>query len=146
MTIEERLMTIRKGAYVKATWQSFPAMSAKGKGHNVRKVSQGLVRVGVDYSNIKENEGKENNGLPETEKWLAFPYLIQNVVTGKKKVRLTVSKSATAKTEVKYYLDGNEITKEKLRETGFVRPSALDHKTTDLLVFNVLLENLLDIG
>ena len=94
------------GAFQKAQVVATPKPKAASKGVKLEKVTEGVIRTGIDYANLKENDGIETGDLPWGE-WIIKPYLIQH--KGEWYGRLYYKKD-TVKV-VSYKVDGVEVTK-----------------------------------
>lgn len=141
----EKIATIIKGAFVKATWQSV-VQTPKKEGHVVIKVTTGIVRIGVDYAHIKtvKEAGLGTNPLPGSDTWKYFPYIIEGK-TGLK-LRLTRVNNPIRHPHSYYLVDGQKMTKEELAATGYVAPSYLEPHKVDSPIFTVMVENVLKLG
>lgn len=119
----------KKGQFTKATWQSVKVI----KGIECRKVSNGVIRF-VQYSHIK-GVNVANKANPNQE-CLIDNALYYNAKTNNYLVRFATT---TIKPHSKYYLNGEEVSKEEFEKikapSNVVSP-----------VFNVLLENLIELG
>lgn len=146
--LNEKLSTIRKGAYTKATWQSYPLKSGPYK-DRIRKITIGVVRIGIDYSHLKENDGKETGALPYG-KWNKKNVVIENVDKNdvvSYNVRLYPSNSKNHKNEKYWLLDDQLVSAEWLIENGYAKENQLFKKQYGpFLCFNVKLENLISLG
>lgn len=130
------------GQFHSVKWEK-TLKTRKGIADKITKESQAILRLGVSYDNkkavqMKRENGelpKENQGLPYGE-WERFPYLIKH--NGGYQLRVTTAENTTFKT--KYYLNGEEVSKEdieKLVLASEVKPS--DRKID---VFNIKIENI----
>jgi hypothetical protein len=141
----EKAATMLKGEITSAKWKSV-VPTPKKDGHTVIKVTEGIVRQGVDYAHIASVKaaGLGTNPLPGDEKWKYFPYVIE----GKNglKVRLTKVNNPKRLPKSYYEVDGKRMTKEEVAATGYVAPSYLAPKKGDSPIFNVKLENLISFG
>ena len=72
-----------------------------------------LVRMGIDFANMKVNEGRQVGELPWGE-WEVFPYVIKH--KGNYYLRVYNAFVDNAKTYSTYELNGVEISKEKALE------------------------------
>jgi hypothetical protein len=118
-----------KGQFVTALWESEVKPAAAHKGHTLTKKSRAVVRAGINFANLSSvKEGIESGErgpvqeLPwgewklDAEGKSMFPY----VITHKDQDYIRLYPSDT-KTKTTYYLDGNEVTKEKFCE--YLTPS-----------------------
>lgn len=129
------------GQYTKATWKSSLTPLAKYsedmKGFS--KVSTSIVRLGINYKNIKGIELSENNSKEPWYEVVIPNVLIKHKTTGELYLRLYVGKTR-AKT-VKYYEDANGKVVENLDTTKFRKSSSSDK----LECFNIKLSNLISL-
>ena len=150
--LNETMANIRKGAYTKAKWQSFP-LKNKGQAdysHRIKKVTCGVVRVGLEYANLSSMVGKEI-APRANHKWLNKNYITsvvdENEVVQVYKVRLYLSKSPKHHCNTKWYFDDMEVTKEWLLENGYMTKAQYDKKSygdTPFIEFPI--ENLISLG
>jgi hypothetical protein len=143
--LEEMLLKIKKGTYVTMMWQSDVTLKAAFKdSHDVKKVTKGVGRLGVKYANIQEikERGSEVGGLPYGE-WEKEDLLIKS--HEKLQLRITKTKNKRHRPHVVYYIDGTEISAEKLQEMGIVLNSYWNKNNQESPIFNIKIENLLEI-
>jgi hypothetical protein len=104
-----------KGNFVKVFWKSNPSPAAihKKAGVVLEKVTNAVVRAGIDFANltsVKESiangERGEVQSLPWGE-WKVFPYVITH--KDKEYIRLYPSVANTPK--VKYFVNNEEVDK-----------------------------------
>lgn len=145
--LENKIMNIRKGAYTKMEYQSFPCKlkSQTDYHQRVRKVTESVVRLGLEYSHLSENVGKETKGLPYGQ-WepTKEKYVISH--KGKRYLRLYTSKCSKHKVKVTWYLDDMVVTKEWLFENGYLTESQYKHQSVKDNCFIVELENIISVG
>ena len=139
----EKLMKCNKkyGQYTKATWKSGLTPLAKYtedmKGFS--KVSTSIVRLGINYKNIKGVELSENNSK---ESWydVVIPnVLVKHKTTGELYLRLYVGKTRAKTT--KHYEDSNGKVVENLDMSMFRKSSS----SNKLECFNIKLANLISL-
>lgn len=134
--------SIKKGTFVRMVWQSKPTiLKAKTihKGIEVRKETIGVVRFGIEYSNMQANQNKVVGAMT----WGSWEdgnenYIITHT-NGKKYLRVYTT---TIKPIVKYFLNGVETTKQFLIDNGIISSSDSNHTEC----FSIALENVLSIG
>lgn len=140
-----------KGRWVSVLIQSEGKNAAAFKHLKLRKESEMVVRLGVDYANIGEVKEGIANGergevqpLPASQHWVAFPYIIANA-KGQEYVRLTMGSNTPPK--CRYFVDAGQGEVEVSRDTynGYQIPSAYAEKDAPLVI-SVKIENLLRIG
>ena len=145
LSVEEKitfLKGVRKGCNQSVVYQSFPATKNAWK-TRVRKETCGVVRLGINYKNLKDNQNRVDfQDLPSSQRFILKNIVIENNKENQVSylVRLYFS-SNNAKPSVKYYLDNQEISKEALIEMGALK----DSKKEKPLCFNVKMENLLEL-
>ena len=112
-----------KGNFVKVYWKSNPSPAAAHKKNGVilEKVTNAVVRAGIDFANLSSvKEGIENGERGEVQslpwgEYLVFPYLIKHRSKGSDTdtiyVRLYPSVANTPK--VKYFVNGVSVAKEE---------------------------------
>ena len=146
--LNEKVNGLKKGAYTKATWQSFPLKSGPYK-NRIRKVTSGVVRVGIDFSHLSENQGRTTGAL-NYGTWHKKNYVIENVSKDNVVsylVRLYPSKCKNHKKTTLWYLDDQLVTSEWLIENGYAKQEQLfKSSNSPLTCFNVGLENLISLG
>ena len=99
--ILEKLATAKKGKYIQLS-------KIKDLGSGITKVSDLVIRLGVDYANMKINEGREVGGLP----WGHWVEGLEGLVIehkGNYYLRVTTAYSNNNKSY--YYLNNEPISK-----------------------------------
>jgi hypothetical protein len=138
-----------KGNFVKVCWKSQPKPAASFKNVILEKVSEGVVRAGIDYANlssvkqgIEEGTRGEVGALPWGQ-WKQFPYIIEH--KGVDYIRLYPSVGNRTKTH--YYVDGSEVSKEQFASylTGSDAKKLMGEVEEVKECFNVKAENILGI-
>ena len=151
--IQNKLATIRNGAYTNITFMSDLTPNKDNKNHRIQKVISAVVRLGVAYSHIEVESIQarrvaDENGVPLTEKlpWGEWDpncqYLIEH--KGNYYLRCTVSRSPNHRRYVKYLLDGVEVSKETVMP--LTRASEWAPRDKEEYVFNPKIENVLSLG
>lgn len=142
----EKVLNCNKkhGQYVKATWKSElkPLKNYVEEFNNgVEKVSKSIVRLGINYKNIKgiELSNNENNTFNSWCETVIPNVLYRNVNNGEYYVRLYVGKTKAKTT--KFYQDKNGNVINDLDLTKF-RKSTNNNK---LECFTIKLTNLLSL-
>lgn len=121
-----------KGNFVKAKWKSNPKPAAQFKTVLLEKVTESVVRAGINFSNLSSvkdaiaaGERGEVQPLPFGE-WLKFPYIIKHTPKGSADevlyVRLYPSDGINHYPKSVFYADGKEVTKEEFAQ--YLTPSA----------------------
>jgi hypothetical protein len=163
----EKIATILKGTFVRATWQSV-VPTPKKEGHTVIKVTTGIVRIGVDYENIAsvkaKKEAKRAAGIPVSDKegklpagesWTFWtkdekgnpkPLFYTLTTEHGYLLRLTRVNNPIRHPHSYYLVDGKKMTKEEVVATGYVAPSYLEPHSPDSPIFTVMVDNVLELG
>jgi hypothetical protein len=140
-------VTAVTGQHLSVTFQSKGKPSAAFKSNELRKVTTGAFRAGIDYANLSEvkeaieaGERGEVEPLPWGE-WSTFPYHITH--KGKDYFRFYPSTGGAIQApKVTYFINGEEVTKEAYQE--MLPPS--DRKSSDKPCFVIEASNILKIG
>lgn len=142
--ILNKLGEIKKGAYVSLK-------KKKDLGEGIVKISDIVVRLGVDYANMKINEGRTTPIQPL--KWGHWVeglegYVIEHTKVDKKtgeestNYYLRVANSYSNNTKSTYLLNGQEVDKSVVEE--LVDAKKLESQKAD--VYNIKFENILALG
>lgn len=140
-------LNLRKGTIHSIHWKRTLSDSQvlKGfKGGRIEKETIGVFRIGVDYSNMAINKDKVTGSLP----YGFFEYsneILYSPSTDTYQLRLTKTMNQYHKPHVQWYLDGNPITKEELIEMNALGSSQRESKSNDNPVFNVKLNDIIEI-
>ena len=113
----------------------------------LEKEASFVVRIGVNYDNIKTVQEKrasgelppENAGLKPNFRWVKFPVLMQNEKNGEFYVRCT--KGANTKPKSKFLLNGIEVDKNSIAEYCL----AQELKSNEAEVFDIKVSNIIEI-
>jgi hypothetical protein len=137
MTNEEIIQTMlskKKGRYVNLKKE-------KNLGNGVKKITDMVIRLGVDYSKMKVNEGRETEiGSLPWGKWVEG--LEGYVIEHKGNYYLRVASSYSNTTKSIYTLNGVEVGDEIVNE--LVAPSKLASKPSD--VYNIKFSNIISLN
>ena len=137
------------GQFVKVKWQSDPKPAAAFKSFQLKKITEGVCRAGIDYANlgvvkegIESGERGEVQPLPWGE-WLSFPYIITH--KGSEYIRLYPS---IHKPHSIFYVNDELVTKEEFAK--YLTPSEasklLNPQGEDVpLCFTIKSDNILEI-
>ena len=136
----------KKGTYIRFEWFTLPSNTRAAYKGRVKKITKAVVRLGIDYSHIKENENKVIGGLVGQQHHLSGfeNYIIVNEKTNEEKLRVYLSKNHKHKMVSTYYLDGNETTFDNLVEIGALPPKKDNRE--QILCFDIKVNNILKIG
>lgn len=132
-----KLAEAKKGRYINLT-------KVKDLGQGIVKESDMVIRLGVAYSNMKINEGRQTGQLP----WGNWVEGLENlVIEHKGKFYLRISSTDPANPEsgadviaTRYLKDGVEITKQD------VLALVGEEKSSASPVYNIKFENILKLG
>lgn len=151
--LKKELAKRRKGTLLSIEYKSIPTLTAQAKksGTKLEKYTKTVARFGVNYSNIKavkeQRELDKQNGIVRQQKTIWWNLIDNNTIkehkeNGNKYLTLTTSK--LAKPKVKYMLNGKEITKEQLQQSGLVVNSYFTEKEP-LQQYDVNIDNIINI-
>ena len=141
------LFLSRTGQIVTVSWKR-PLKTLKDYNNLTLEKSVTMqCRAGVTYDNMKSVQEKRESGeLPEQNqglswgRWKIFPYVIEH----KDQLYLRFSKiNSNFKSRIGYFMDGEEVSKEQVELLCLA--SEFRHDAKELDVFNVKLENILEI-
>lgn len=137
MTNEEIIQTMlskKKGQYVSLKKE-------KDLGNGVKKITDMVIRLGVDYANMKVNENRETEiGSLPWGHWVEG--LEGYVIEHKGHYYLRVASSYSNTTKSIYTLNGVEVGDEVVCE--LVAPYKLKSSSAD--VYNIKFENIIQLG
>lgn len=123
---------VSKGKYVSLK-------KKKDLGNGVTKISDLVIRLGVDYANMKVAEGKEVGGLP-WGKWVEG--LEGLVIEHKGNYYLRVASAYSNNGKSIYLLNGEEVSKEEV--IAMLGEKKVQSANPD--VYNIKFENILELG
>lgn len=135
MTTQEilnQMGNVKKGKYVSLK-------KKKDLGEGIEKISDLVIRLGVDYANMKVAEGKEVGGLP-WGKWVEG--LEGLVIEHKGNYYLRVASAYSNNGKSIYLLNGNEISKEEV--IAILGEKKVLSANPD--VYNIKFENILELN
>lgn len=137
MTNEEIIQTMlskKKGQYVSLKKE-------KDLGNGVKKITDMVIRLGVDYANMKVNEERTTPIQPL--KWGHWVEGLEGyVIEHKGQYYLRVASSYSNTTKSIYLLNGVEVGDEVVSE--LVAPYKLKSSAAD--VYNIKFENIIQLG
>ncbi len=135
MTNEEilnKMGNVKKGKYISLK-------KKKDLGNGIEKISDLVIRLGVDYANMEVAKGKEVGSLP----WGNWVEGLEGlVIEHKGNYYLRVASSYSNNGKSIYLLNGNEISKEEV--VNLVGEKKLESKALD--IYNIKFENILELG
>lgn len=138
MTKQEILnLNLRNGCNYLMHTHTTPRVRVQWNGR-IEKDTFSVVRLGVEYANLKCNQEKETGSLPYGE-WEEAKWLIKH--NDETYLRCTANSLGIQSKSI-YYLDGEEIDYEQLVEMGVF----LKKSDTPSQVFNYNIKNIISIG
>lgn len=156
-SVYEALRGYQKGSYIRLGWKStLGSSAAKKAGYDIQKQTETTGRIGIHYGNIASVKARkaEQEQQPEEEKktytvWFkhveGHPEIVEHLKDATKRYLQIFAVKPFAYPKVKYFLNGVEISKQDLENTGLCTKSDLAPSSGSEL-FNIPLENLLFIG
>ena len=140
-------ITSGKGQFVSVSFKSDKKPSAKFKGVQLTKVTNGVFRSGIDFANLSSvQDGIANGERGEVQSlpwgsWVSFPYIIAH--NNQEYVRLYPVVNGNSKVEVAYFVNGTQVSKDEFN--GYLTPS--DAKPSEAIeCFTVKANNIISIG
>ena len=131
-------------------WNKELKLLKKYEGENIKitKISKAIVRFGCQYDNLKNVINKRENGeLPQDNQglngleWLEYPIFLRGIKNNNTYLRVNLIPDTII--ETKYYLNGNEVTKDEILQYCLASNFS-NNKQID--VFNVNIENIQEIN
>lgn len=135
--ILNKIGNVKKGIYISLK-------KKKDLGEGIEKISHLVIRLGIDFANMKINEGREIGSLP----WGHWVEGLEGLVIehtnkqGEKQYYLRVASSYANNGKCYYTKDGQEISKEEV--ITLIGEKKLENKALD--VYNIKFENILELG
>ncbi len=130
--ILNKLGNVKKGKYISLK-------KKKDLGNGIEKISDLVIRLGVDYANMKINEGREIGALP----WGSWVEDLEGlVIEHKGNYYLRVASAYSNNGKCVYLLNGNEISKEEV--VNLIGEKKVESKALD--IYNIKFENILELG
>lgn len=148
--IIDSAMKTRKGVNVQLEWER-DCKVKKSCNDDIRKRTQTVGRVGIDYNNQKAvQEARDAGELPNEEQpiwhgkgeWVIFPYLIRHTVSGQLYLRLYSATSKTYRPSVQYYRNDIPVDFEDVENDLL----ASEKNKSNRLCFCVKIEDMRSIG
>lgn len=143
----------KKGAFTRIVYTSEPTLSAAGKksGVTIVKHTEKTVRIGVKYHNmeaVKVAEAARTEPKREVTPWCHWE--VEDILAKhntKEAYYLAVSYvNGGHHTKSEFYLNGEPITVEQLKETGYVVPSYFKQDREVPVTQKINIENIITIG
>lgn len=131
----EKLETIKKGAFIHIEYKSEKELAKKYGSPKLEKFTNGCYRLGITYSNLKENKNKV---VSETLPWGSM-FLKNYIIEHKGRYYLRIY-TTHHKSHSQYFLNGVETNKATLEQEYNYKSSS------PTLCFNVPIENILKLG
>ena len=145
--------SIKKGSFTRIVYSSEPTLSAAGKkaGVNVTKFTEKTVRIGVKYANmqaVKDTDAARTEPKKEVTPW--YHWEIEDILAkhnNKDAYYLAFSYvNEGHNTRTQYFLNGVEVTKEELRESGYVIPSYFKEDKDLPVTQRINIDNIIALG
>ena len=133
-TATDYLATVNQaGAFQAVRWESIVKPAAAHRGTMLVKVTDAVIRTGVDYANLAVNADSDTGELPWGE-WSVFPYIVEHRET--LYARLYVKDGSV---QTRYMVDGVEVDRDTFGE--YLTPSARKPRKPNGGTITVKLEN-----
>ena len=145
--------TIKKGAFTRIVYATEPTLSAAGKkaGASIVKHTEKVVRLGVKYHNmeaVKKAEAERTEPKREVAPWCHWE--IDDILAKhntKDAYYLAFSYvNEGHNTKSEYFLNGNPVTVDELKETGYIVPSYFKDKGEIPVTQKINIENIIELG
>ncbi len=144
---------IRKGTFTRIVYTSEPTLSAAGKksGVTIVKHTEKVVRVGVHYPNIAAVQKKDNERTEpkrEVTPWCHWeiPDILAKHNTKEAYYLAFASVNQGHNTKTTWFMDGQEVTKEEIMESGYVIPSYFKKDGEMPITQHVNIDNIIELG
>lgn len=147
--LQEELKKIKKGAFIKLHYKRTLNSSSDVRvafKNRIVKETRGIYRFGIDYANMKINEGKTIGELKTGIHYDSDSEIIYNPNKNTFKLRAYNTFNPNFKPQVQWFLDGKEITKKELIEMGALGSNQTKTKTYETPLIEVMVENIISIG
>lgn len=132
--ILNKMGNVKKGKYISLK-------KKKELGNGIEKISDLVIRLGVDYANMKINENRETPIQPL--KWGNWVKGLEGlVIEHKGNYYLRVASAYSNNGKCVYLLNGNEISKEEV--ISLIGEKKVESGKPD--VYNIKFENILELG
>lgn len=150
--VYEALRGYQKGSFVRVGYESqLGNAAAKQMGQVIKKVTEVTGRIGINYKNIasvKARKEQETSSERTYKVWFkhveGHPELIEHLEDASKRY-LQIFSTKNSYPKVKYYLNGEEISKEDLQATNLCTKSDLA-SSSKTEVYAIPLQNIIFIG
>ena len=141
MTLQEiiqKIEGIKKGVFTTITQITTKKPTKDFKDAIIEKHTQTVIRMGISYQNMKQNQNRITGKLPWGQ-WMAGyeNYLIEH----KEKVYLRLYRDSIHQEKTVWYLNGKETTEKYLIENNIMKPS-----TNNNACYAIQIENIVSIG
>lgn len=157
MTKVEILNTIgniKKGTFTRITYVSEPTLSAAGKkaGVSIIKHTRKTVRLGVQYQNmeaVKEKEAMRTEPKREVAPWCHWEIddiLAKHNMKEAYYLACSYVNGRGHNTESEYYLNGELVTPDILKASGYIVPSYFKEDREPAVTQRINIENIIRIG
>lgn len=129
----------QKGSFSSMVWERQLPVKKAYSGHIITKRSNGVVRFGVEYDNMKSVQQKRADGILPSEnagltwgEWSMYPYFIKH----KGNTYLRCTESPNNKVQTEYFLDGRKVFKEEI-SSMCLKSAFNNHGEMDCFTVNI---------
>lgn len=136
----------RKGQFTRAVWMR--SCKVRKGSPEVQKMTITTIRAGIDYNSLTAVDALRASGELPSEpqplpwgEWDIFPYTIKH----KDQIYLRLYPGSNANTIIQYYLEGEEVSYEKVEEFLLASEKRKDDNPVDKLCFTIKLNDLVEI-
>ena len=151
-TISEKINKIRRGSFVRFTYQSEMPIKAEFKkmGYKIIKTTSVTTRFGINYGNIKQVKEKDTEKKPykvnEALKWIVKDVIQYNSNTDKYYLcTYPTEKGRNSSSKYDIYLNGERVMKGvDIIDRNMIINSYWDKKATCMMKVNI--DNVIQIG
>lgn len=148
----EAINRTRKGTFTHISYITSPTLNAAGKkeGVVITKHTEKVVRIGVKRNNIAAvKAAEEARTTPKQERTPWCHWEIENVITkhnNKEDRYLTIANvNHGHHTKVRWFINGKEVTKQEVIDSGYVIPSYFKEVETPATQ-QINIENIISLG
>ena len=145
-SLKKVVLSKQKGTFSHLTWEKELPVKKSFSGVRVVKRTQGTVRTGVIYDNMRAVQYKRENGiLPQQNmglrwgEWSLFPFFISH--NGSQYLRVSLDKNNKMQSE--YFINGVPSTKEQAQM--YCTKSAFPNTETKPDILSININNIISI-
>ncbi len=144
---------IRKGTFTRIVYESSPTLTAEARksGVQVVKLTEKVVRIGVDYQNIEAVKIAESlRTTPKLERAPWCHWEIDNILAkhnNKDDYYLAfASVNDGHHTKTTWFINGRHVTREEVEASGFIIPSYFKPTNDIPVVQKINITNIISLG